>query len=140
MLKHSGMPFQFWPWAVVQFCLIYNYWPVNCQSPPWTQLGEHSFSHALHRDLHPFRCYVIRHLSRESPEVADTTHSDRGLEGAFLGWDVATPTVWIWSFRRKEPVRMHDPTFYGKKFPFLDPSVLLNRELTRSDIELMLLG
>lgn len=93
-----------------------------------------------HRDLHPFGCYVIGHLPRELPEVADTTHSDSCLEGAFLGWDVATLTVWIWSFRKKEPVRMHDPVFYRQKFPFLDPSVLLNREISLQDIELLRAG
>eukprot|EP00961_Rhodomonas_salina_P187216 2527675-Rhodomonas_salina.1 len=97
-------------------------------------------SQALHRDLHPFGCYAIGHLPREFPEVADTTHSDRGLEGAFLGWDIAMPTVWIWSFRKKEPVRMHDPVFYGQKFPFLDPTVLLNRDIAPQDIERMRAG
>ena len=48
----------------------------------------------------------------EHPLVKDTTNSDRALEGAFLGWDVSTPTAWIWSFRKKEAVRMHDPIFY----------------------------
>eukprot|EP00961_Rhodomonas_salina_P108938 1465982-Rhodomonas_salina.1 len=100
-------------------------------------LGEHSFSQALHHDLHPFGCYVIGHLPRESPEVTDTTHSDSGLEGAFLGWDITTLTVWIWSFRRKEPVRMHDPVFYWSKLPFSDPSVLLNRDITVQEIARM---
>eukprot|EP00961_Rhodomonas_salina_P254455 3438285-Rhodomonas_salina.1 len=137
MLKHSGMPFRFWPWAVLQFCRIYNYWPQKGHAPPWLMLGEHSFSQALHQDLQPFGCYVIGLLSRDSPEVPDTTHSDRGLEGAFLGWDLTTPTVWIWSFRKKAPIRMHDPVFYGQKFPFSDPTVLLNREITVAEIERM---
>ena len=137
MIKHSGVPYKFWPWAVIQFCRIYNYWPRNGHAPPWIMLGEHSFSQALHRDLYPFGCYVIGHLSRESPDVPDTTHSDRGLEGCFLGWDVSTPTAWIWSFRKKEAVRMHDPIFYGKLFPFSDPSILLNRDITREEIDAM---
>eukprot|EP00961_Rhodomonas_salina_P043367 583184-Rhodomonas_salina.2 len=76
MLKHSGLPHKFWPWKVVQFCSMYNYWPTKGHAPPWLLLSEHSMSQALHCNLHPFRCYVIGHLPRESPEVADTTHSD----------------------------------------------------------------
>eukprot|EP00961_Rhodomonas_salina_P149029 2006185-Rhodomonas_salina.1 len=38
MLKHSGMPFKFWPWAVVQFCRIFNYWPAKGHTPPWIML------------------------------------------------------------------------------------------------------
>eukprot|EP00961_Rhodomonas_salina_P032295 435571-Rhodomonas_salina.1 len=137
MLQHSGLPHKFWPWAVIQFCRIYNYWPQKGHSPPWILLGDHSFSQALHRDLVPFGCYTIRLLPRESPEVKDTTHSDRGLEGAFLGWDLATPTVWIWSFKKKAPVRMHDPIFYGKCFPFRDPSILINKAITESQVQKM---
>jgi len=121
MLKHSNMPYQFWPWALVQFCRIFNYWPSKGHSPPWIMLLSHRFSQQLHRDLHPFWCYVIGRLPREHPDVKDTTHSDRGLEGAFLGWDMHTPTVWIWSFLKKKAVRMHDPVFYDKWYPFKDP-------------------
>jgi len=71
--------------------------------------------------------FLIGQLPREHPLVANTTHSDRGLEGAFLGWDLATPTVWMWSFLLKKPIRLHDPTFYDSKYPFADPSCLVNR-------------
>jgi len=137
MLKTAGMPFRFWPWALTQFCRIYNYWPKQGHAPPWIMLKAHRFCQKLSRDLHPFGCYVIGRLPREHPEVKDTTHSDRGLEGAFLGWDLHTPTVWIWSFRKKKAVRMHDPVFYNTRFPFKNPEILLNRDLTWDDVKKM---
>jgi len=54
---------------------------------------------------------MIGKLPREHPLVTNTTLSDRGLEGAFLGWDLSTPTVWMWSFRQRKPIRIHDPIF-----------------------------
>mmetsp|Transcript_30763 Transcript_30763/g.63643 ORF Transcript_30763/g.63643 Transcript_30763/m.63643 type:complete len:452 (-) Transcript_30763:341-1696(-) len=137
MLKTAGMPYKFWPWALAQFCRIYNYWPKKGHAPPWIMLKNHRFCQRLSRDLHPFGCYVIGHLPRDHPEVRDTTHSDRGLEGAFLGWDLHTPTVWLWSFRKKRAVRMHDPTFYDDRFPFKNPDILLNRDLTVDDVQRM---
>mmetsp|Transcript_30800 Transcript_30800/g.63788 ORF Transcript_30800/g.63788 Transcript_30800/m.63788 type:complete len:919 (-) Transcript_30800:650-3406(-) len=128
LLKTANMPFMFWPWALTQFCRMYNYWPCKGHAPPWIMLGDHRFSQSLHRDLHPFGCYTIGTLPREHPDVTNTTLSDRGLEGAFLGWDLATPTCWIWSFRKKKPVRLHDPVFYDKRFPFSDPTCLVNRD------------
>jgi len=122
MLKTANMPFQFWPWALTQFCRMYNYWPCKGHAPPWVMLGKHNFSQDITRDLHPFGCKVVGKLPREHPQVPNTTLSDRGLEGAFLGWDLSTPTVWLWSFRLKRPVRLHDPIFYDGKFPFDDPS------------------
>jgi len=35
LLKHANMPFNFWPWALTQFCSIYNYWPNKGHAPPW---------------------------------------------------------------------------------------------------------
>jgi len=122
MLKHANMPHQFWPWALTQFCRIYNYWPSKGHAPPWVLLSEHRFSQSLHRDLHPFGCKMIGKLPREHPLVTNTTLSDRGLEGAFLGWDLSTPTAWMWSFRQRKPIRIHDPIFYDTLFPFDDPS------------------
>jgi len=137
MLKTAGMPYKFWPWALTQFCRIYNYWPKKGHSPPWIMLQSHRFCQRLSRDLHTFGCYVIGHLPRDHPEVRDTTHSDRGLEGAFLGWDLHTPTVWLWSFRKKKAIRMHDPVFYDRRFPFKNPSVLLNRDLSEDEVREM---
>mmetsp|Transcript_30756 Transcript_30756/g.63612 ORF Transcript_30756/g.63612 Transcript_30756/m.63612 type:complete len:374 (+) Transcript_30756:605-1726(+) len=100
-------------------------------------LKNHHFCQRLSRDLHPFGCYVIGHLPQEHPQVRDTTHSDRGLEGAFLSWDLHTPTVWLWSFRKKRAVCMHDPVFYNTKFPFKNPGILQNRDLTMEEVQCM---
>mmetsp|Transcript_62292 Transcript_62292/g.129202 ORF Transcript_62292/g.129202 Transcript_62292/m.129202 type:complete len:351 (-) Transcript_62292:1380-2432(-) len=128
LLKTARMPHRFWPWAVTHFCRIFNYWPTKGHAPPWVMLENHRFSQDLHRDLHPFGCYLLGRLPREHPLVSNTTLSDRGLEGAFLGWDISTPTVWMWSFRLKKPLRIHDPVFYDSRFPFDDPSCLVNRD------------
>eukprot|EP00961_Rhodomonas_salina_P018184 244498-Rhodomonas_salina.1 len=125
------MPYRFWPWAVTQFCRIYKYWPSHGHAPPWILLEGHHFS------LHPFGCYTIGKLPREHLDVVDTTNSDQGLKGAFLGWDLQTPTVWIWSFRKRKLIRLHDPIFYDSKFPFADPSVLINQDLTAAKVTLM---
>jgi len=124
MLKTANMLYQFWPWALTQFCRMYNYWPCKGHAPQWVMIGDHNFSQDIARDLRPFGCYMIGTLPREHPQVPNATLSDRGLEGAFLGWDLSTPTVWMWSFRLKRPVRLHDPVFYVTKFPFRDPSCL----------------
>jgi len=122
MLEAANMQHKFWPWAITQFCSIYNYWPCKGHAPPWVMLNNHRYSQDLDRDLHPFGCLTIGTLPREHPLVTNVTLSDRGLEGAFLGWDLSTPTVWLWSFRLQKPVRLHDPIFYDEKFPFSDPS------------------
>jgi len=122
MLKTANMPYKFWPWALTQFCRVYNYWPCKGHAPPWVMLANHNFSQDITRDLHPFGCLIIGTLPREHPLVTNATLSDRGLEGAFLGWDLSTLTVWMWSFRLKRPIRLHDPIFYDTKFPFDDPS------------------
>ena len=135
LLKTANMPYKFWPLALTQFCRMYNYWPCKGHSPPWITLSDHRYSQRLDHDLHPFGCYVIGTLPREHPDVVNTTLSDRGLEGAFLGWDVLTPTCWMWSFRKKKPIRLHDPVFYDNKFPFDDPGCLVNiGDLTLADI------
>mmetsp|Transcript_29600 Transcript_29600/g.60737 ORF Transcript_29600/g.60737 Transcript_29600/m.60737 type:complete len:449 (+) Transcript_29600:267-1613(+) len=138
LLKTANMPFRFWPWALTHFCRTYNYWPCKGHSPPWVMLGNHRYCQALHRDIHPFGCYTIGRLPREHPRVVNTTLSDRGLEGAFLGWDMTTPTCWIWSFKDKKPIRLHDPIFYDTRFPFSDPTCLVNRDyLSWEDIRRM---
>eukprot|EP00961_Rhodomonas_salina_P179639 2424071-Rhodomonas_salina.1 len=137
MMKQANMPYRFWPWAVIQFCRIFNYWPTKSHAPPWTLLEGHCFSTSLHRDLHPFGCYVIGKLPRDHPLVTNTTNSDRGLEGAFLGWDLKTLTVWIWSFKKRAPVRLHYQVFFDRKFPFRDPNVLVNRELSAAEVKRM---
>ena len=64
-------------------------------------------------------------IPREHPLVQqDTTHADRALEGAFLGWDAHTPAAWIYAFRLDHVVRMSDVKFHEEAMPFRDPSVL----------------
>mmetsp|Transcript_17909 Transcript_17909/g.36009 ORF Transcript_17909/g.36009 Transcript_17909/m.36009 type:complete len:481 (+) Transcript_17909:395-1837(+) len=58
--------------------------------------------------------------------AAPTAHKSN--PEALLESFLATPTVWMWSFRLKKPIRLHDPVFYDDKKPFLDPSCLVNRE------------
>ena len=48
LLKTANMPFSFWPWALTQFCRIYNYWPKKGHAPPWVMLAGHRFSQSLH--------------------------------------------------------------------------------------------
>mmetsp|Transcript_29634 Transcript_29634/g.60839 ORF Transcript_29634/g.60839 Transcript_29634/m.60839 type:complete len:231 (-) Transcript_29634:1104-1796(-) len=101
-------------------------------------MSASDISHSIERDITTFGCYTIGQLPREHPAVHDTTNSDRGLEGAFLGWDLLTPTCWIYSFRMQRPVRMKDPTFFNKDFPFLTPEILLNKhDITPEEIALM---
>ena len=47
LLKHAGMPYRFWPWAIKQFCRIYNYWPCKGHAPPWEILTNTDFSHDI---------------------------------------------------------------------------------------------
>eukprot|EP00961_Rhodomonas_salina_P275362 3719948-Rhodomonas_salina.2 len=65
------------------------------------------------------------------------TNSDRGLEGAFFGWDLLTPTVWIWSFKKKAPLCLHDPVFFDKQHPFRDLHILVNCQLTAAGVQHM---
>jgi len=128
LLKHAHMPYRFWPWALTQFCRVFNYWPSKGHAPPWELLPDSNFSHSLERDITTFGCLAVGVLPREHPDVSDTTHSDRGLEGAFLGWDLTTPTCWIYSFKKRKPVRLTDVRCFNRRFPFRDPSMLLNKE------------
>ena len=45
---------------------------------------------------------MIGELPRDHPLVTVTKHSDRGLEGAFIGWDLHTLTFWMWSFPQQK--------------------------------------
>eukprot|EP00961_Rhodomonas_salina_P243371 3288629-Rhodomonas_salina.1 len=76
------------------------------------------FAVDLERELHPFRCHVIGHQAREHPDVSNTTHSDLGLEGAFLEWHLTTPSFYLYSFRKKK-------------------SCLVNADITVDDIKQM---
>eukprot|EP00961_Rhodomonas_salina_P140194 1886628-Rhodomonas_salina.1 len=89
---------RFWPWAVTHWHQIYAYWVKKNGQTCWDGLPSHTFNLAAQ-----WGCYVIGHMSLEHPLVkSDTTHEDRALEGAFLCWDLTTPTFWMWSFRLKQ--------------------------------------
>eukprot|EP00961_Rhodomonas_salina_P097969 1318494-Rhodomonas_salina.1 len=61
-------------------------------------------------------------LPKEHPLVVDTTHSDRGVEGAFLGWHDSTPTCWMYSFIHQLITRVQDAVFnHDGEYPFRDP-------------------
>ena len=127
LLKASNAPARFWPFALLQFCRVYNYWPTKNSPPPWEKMKESSFSFDLERDLHPWGCYMAAKLPREHLLVQeDTTHADRGLEGAFMGWHDTTPVAWMYSFKLQRVIRVSDPIFHhDDEYPFMDPSVVL---------------
>eukprot|EP00961_Rhodomonas_salina_P212862 2874880-Rhodomonas_salina.1 len=58
------------------------------------------YSFYMDRDLHPWGCYMVAKLPKEHQLVqVDSTHTDRGLEGVFLGWHDTTPSVWMYRVR-----------------------------------------
>ena len=129
LLRASNLPRRFWPWAVTHWHRIYAYWVKKNGQTGWDGLPSHTFNQSAERDLAaPWGCYVIGHMSREHPLVkSDTTHEDRALEGAFLGWDLTTPTFWMWSFRLKQVVRLEGPRF-SKFYPFRNPEAVVNNK------------
>eukprot|EP00961_Rhodomonas_salina_P070911 952249-Rhodomonas_salina.1 len=86
-------------------------------------------------DLHPWGCYVVAKLSKEHPLVSEnTTHADRGIKGAFLGWHYSTPTCWIYSFSLQRILHMQDVVFnHDNEYPFLDPSCLVTQGILSDD-------
>eukprot|EP00961_Rhodomonas_salina_P052647 705901-Rhodomonas_salina.2 len=86
-------------------------------------------------DLHPWGCYAVGKLPKEHPLVSvNTTHADRGVEGAFLGWHYSTPTAWIYCFSLQHILRMQDVVFdHDKDYPFLDPSCLVTPGILTDD-------
>eukprot|EP00961_Rhodomonas_salina_P027866 377064-Rhodomonas_salina.2 len=85
LLRSANMPLRFWPWAVTHWHRTYNHWVKASGKSSWESLPDHRFSQDFALDLQPFGCYVSSHLSHEHQLVGeDTTHADRGLEGAFL--------------------------------------------------------
>ena len=89
--------------------------------------SESSFSFDMERNLHPWGCYMPACLPREHLLVQeDSTHADRCLEGAFMGWHDTTPVAWMYSFRLQRVIREADPIFqHDNEYPFLDPTVVL---------------
>ena len=139
MLKTSNLPRKFWPYALLQFMRVWNHWPNAEGNTGWENLPNTKFCYDLRRDIIPFGSLCTGHLPREHPLVQqDTTHEDRALEGAFLMWDLFTPTIWIYSFRLKKVVRLDPKHFSPHLYPLRDPTCLANRHhLTADDIRFL---
>jgi hypothetical protein len=128
LLKQSNLPPRFWPFALMHFCRLFNYWPTATTPPPWETMRESKFAFDMQRDLKAaWGCYMLAHLPSEHPLVRlEKTHADRALEGVFLGWHDTTPTVWMYSFKLDRVIRTSDPTFFPE-YPFIDTAVVTNR-------------
>eukprot|EP00961_Rhodomonas_salina_P047825 642367-Rhodomonas_salina.3 len=50
------------------------------------------------------------------------------VEGVFLGWDLTSLTVWLWSVKHKKEMRMVDQQFYSHLVPFHNQSCLVNSQ------------
>jgi ribA/ribD-fused uncharacterized protein len=141
LLRRSNAPRRLWPYAVQHFCRVYGWWPRNkrVSAPPWTRVGPHCrVKFDRDRDLRVFGSLCYGHLPKEHRLVENKTMDDRGLEGAFLMNDNATPTFWLWSFKLRKPVNVRDGVFYDHLLPFQDPSVLERpADLTLADIHAM---
>ena len=100
--------------------------------PPWETLKASKYMFDISRDLHPWGCYMQSKLPREHPLVQENqTMADHALEGAFLGFDLLTPSAWMYSVKLGKAVRVTDWTFYDDQYPFLNPSVIITpRHLT----------
>ena len=113
MLRSANMPKRFWPDALLHWCRTYAHWPDNDGRTAWEKLdarGPHALCHDLQLDRHVFGSFVMAHLPRKHPHVVDGTHDDRKEQGVFLGNDLTTPTLWLWSFRHKKAMHglMHE--------------------------------
>eukprot|EP00961_Rhodomonas_salina_P190485 2570099-Rhodomonas_salina.2 len=137
LLKASKALARFWPFALqgLHFCSIYNYWPGWSSPPPWESMQDSNFSFKLELDLHTFRCYMVAKLHSDHPLVlANKTHADRGLEGAFLGWHDTKPTCFMYSFRLQRLLRVQDAVFeHDKDYPFLDQACLVTPGILTDD-------
>eukprot|EP00961_Rhodomonas_salina_P197098 2660254-Rhodomonas_salina.1 len=40
LLKASNAPARFWPFALLHWCQIYNYWPGSKTPPPWDAMEK----------------------------------------------------------------------------------------------------
>eukprot|EP00961_Rhodomonas_salina_P217567 2940096-Rhodomonas_salina.1 len=77
-------------------------------------------------DLQPWACYMTAKLPREHPLVKDTTHSDRSLEGVFLGWHDTTQSCWMYSVKEQHILKVQDAVFkHSHEYPFLDPMCII---------------
>eukprot|EP00961_Rhodomonas_salina_P213084 2877675-Rhodomonas_salina.2 len=135
LLKLSNAPASFWPFSLLHFCCTYNYWPGVHSPQQWETMKNLQFDFNIESNLHPWGCYVVVKLSKEHPLVSEnTTHSDRGIKGVFLGWHYSTPTCWICSFSRQCILSMQDVVFnHNNEYPFLDPSCLVTPGILSDD-------
>eukprot|EP00961_Rhodomonas_salina_P177276 2390636-Rhodomonas_salina.1 len=101
LLKASNAPARFWPFALLHWCRIYNYWPGSKTPPPWDAMEKSKFYFNMEWDLQPWACYMAAKLLLEHPLVKESTHSDRALEGVFLGWHDTTPSCWMYSVKEQ---------------------------------------
>lgn len=62
MLKTANAPTRFWPYALMQFCRTFNYWPSAKGAPPWEKMGKSKFSFDIKRDLREWGSYMTAHL------------------------------------------------------------------------------
>lgn len=130
LLKQSNMPPRFWPYVLLHFCRIFNYWPSVHSPPQWESMGKSKFNCEIKWDLQEaWGCYMTAKLPTEHPLVQENkTHADRALESAFLGWDKSTLMAWMFSFCLGRTVRVLDPVFpLIDKYQFRDPSMVINR-------------
>eukprot|EP00961_Rhodomonas_salina_P134114 1804286-Rhodomonas_salina.1 len=65
LLKASNAPQLFWPFALLHFCRVYNYWQGAKKPPPWEMMKTSGFTSDMERDLHPWGCYMVAKLLKE---------------------------------------------------------------------------
>eukprot|EP00961_Rhodomonas_salina_P180456 2435766-Rhodomonas_salina.1 len=58
LLKASNAQPLFWPFALLHFCSVYNYWPGTTTPPPWESMSKSRFCFDKERDLRPWGCYM----------------------------------------------------------------------------------
>eukprot|EP00961_Rhodomonas_salina_P110126 1482241-Rhodomonas_salina.2 len=58
LLKASNTPARFWPFTLLHFCRVFNYWQGASTLPPWEAMKDSKFYFNLERDLHPWGCYM----------------------------------------------------------------------------------
>eukprot|EP00961_Rhodomonas_salina_P014091 188817-Rhodomonas_salina.3 len=111
LLKTANTPARFWPWALEHFCCVYNHWMVADLSQPWNRLAGHDFCQDYELDIQVWGCYCTGFLPHKHQLVVDGTNYDRHIKGVFLGWDLTSPTVWLWWVKhKKEMIPLHDPS------------------------------
>eukprot|EP00961_Rhodomonas_salina_P063146 848464-Rhodomonas_salina.1 len=135
-LLANNAPARFWPFALLHVCHVYNYWPGANSPSQWESMTTSNFFFNINRDLHQFTCYMVAKLHSYHPlVVANKTHADRGLEGAFLGWHDSTLTCLMYSFQLQRILQVQDTVFdHDDEYLFLDPACLVSRGMLTDDM------